>query len=59
MGILHLFCIEKQGLAMRLEAEGGSAAAPLRNQLTFCRVTHQEGIFEHNSGRPLLHAFFW
>ena len=24
----------------------------------FGRVTSQEGIFEHNSGRPLLHAFF-
>jgi hypothetical protein len=24
----------------------------------FGRVTRQEGIFEHNSGKPLLHAFF-
>ena len=24
----------------------------------FGRVTRQEGIFEHNSGSPLLHAFF-
>ncbi len=26
--------------------------------LPFGRVARQEGIFEHNSGRPLLHAFF-
>ena len=28
-------CIENQGLAMRFEEEGGSAAVLLRNQLTF------------------------
>ena len=43
---------------MRLGKGGGAAAALLRNQLTFCRVTRQEGIFEHNSGKPRLHAFF-
>jgi hypothetical protein len=25
---------------------------------SFDQATRQEGIFEHNSGRPLLHAFF-
>ena len=30
-----IFCIEKQGLAMRLGQGGGAAAALLRNQLTF------------------------
>jgi len=24
----------------------------------FSRITHQEGIFERNSGKPLLHALF-
>jgi len=33
--ILHLFYIEKQGMAMRLGKKGGAAAALLRNQLTF------------------------
>ena len=33
--ILHLFCVEKQGLAMRLAKGGGAVAALLRNQLTF------------------------
>ncbi|MBU0652470.1 MAG: hypothetical protein KKG96_06270, partial [Proteobacteria bacterium] len=33
--ILHLFYIEKQGLAMRLGKEGGLGAALLRNHLTF------------------------
>ena len=33
--ILHLFYIEKQGLAMRLGTECGASAALLRNQLTF------------------------
>jgi hypothetical protein len=33
--ILHLFCIEKQGLAMRLGKEGGSVAALLKNQVIF------------------------
>jgi hypothetical protein len=32
---LHLFCVEKQGLAMRLGKKGGSVLALLRNQLTF------------------------
>ena len=43
---------------MRFGKEGGLVAALLRNQLIFCRVTRQEGIFEHNPDRPLLHAFF-
>lgn len=30
---------------MRLGKEGGSGTALLRNQLTFGRVTRQEGIF--------------
>jgi hypothetical protein len=34
--IMHLIlCIEKQGVAMRLEKEGGAISAILRNQLTF------------------------
>ncbi len=43
---------------MRLGKGGGAVSALLRNQPPFGRVTRQEGIFEHNSGRPLLHAFF-
>jgi hypothetical protein len=43
---------------MRLGKEGGSAAALLRNQLIFWSSHPQEGIFEYNSDRPLLHAFF-
>jgi len=35
MGILHLFYIEKQGLAMQFGKEGGSVAALLRNQPAF------------------------
>jgi hypothetical protein len=31
----YLFCVEKQGLAMRLEAGGGSVAALLRNHPIF------------------------
>ena len=30
-----IFCIEKQGLAMRLGKGGGAVSALLRNQLTF------------------------
>ena len=30
-----IFCIEKQGLAMRLGKGGEAAAALLRNQITF------------------------
>lgn len=37
-----IFCIEKQRLAMRLGKEGGSAAALLRNQITF-RRSHPSG----------------
>ena len=51
-------CIENEGLAMRFEEEGGSAAALLRNQLIFWSSHPQEGIFEYNSNRPLLHSFF-
>jgi hypothetical protein len=53
-----IFCIEKQGLVMRLGKEGGVAAHFSEISSPYGRVTRQEGIFEHNSGRPLLHASF-
>jgi hypothetical protein len=37
--------IEKQGLAMRLSKEGGSAAALLRNQLIFWSSHPARGHF--------------
>lgn len=40
--ILHLFCIEKQGLALRLGKGGGAAAAFLRNQITFIGGMHAD-----------------
>jgi hypothetical protein len=51
-----ILCIEKLGPVMRLVKEGGSAAALLRNQLTFWSSHPARGHFEHNSDRPLLHA---
>jgi hypothetical protein len=45
--------------AMQLGKGGGTVAALLRKQITFSRFTSQDGIFEHNSDRPLLHAFFF
>ena len=47
------FDIRKTGLAMRLGTEGGTSAALLRNRPPFGQVIRQEGIFEHNAGRPL------
>jgi hypothetical protein len=41
---------------MRLGKGGGAVSVILRNRLTFWSSHPQEGIFEHNSGRPLLHA---
>jgi hypothetical protein len=42
----RLFYIEKQGMAMRLEEEGGLVAALFRNHPSFCRVTRQGGILD-------------
>jgi hypothetical protein len=41
----EIFCIEKQGLAMRLGEGGGAAAALFEISSLFGRVTRQEGIF--------------
>ena len=43
---------------MRLGKGGGAAAALLRNQFTFWSSRPSRRHFEHNSDRPLLHAFF-
>jgi hypothetical protein len=40
-----IFCIEKQGLAMRLGKEGGAAAALLRNRLTIWSVHLPQRLF--------------
>ena len=40
-----IFCIEKQGLEMRLEKEGGVAAVLLRNQITFWSSHPSRGHF--------------
>jgi hypothetical protein len=42
---MHLFCIKKQGMAMRFGKEGGLVAALLRNQLTFWSSRPARGHF--------------
>jgi hypothetical protein len=56
--ILGLFYIEKQGMAMRLEAVVEQQPPFGEISSSFCRVARQEGTFGDNSGSPLLHAFF-
>jgi hypothetical protein len=52
--ILH----RKAGATIELGKKDGAAAALLRNQLTFLSSHPARWHFEHNSNKPLLHAFF-
>jgi len=51
--LLHLFCIKKQGLAMRLGKKDGSVAALLRNQLIFWSIHPARGSSLPSRGQAL------
>ena len=56
---MHLFCTKKQGLSLRLEEEGGTVAALLRNKLTFWSSHPARWHFEAHSRQISPARFFF